>query len=308
MNTKVILIAGSGRSGSTFLSQLLSQNSDCITVGQIHHLPMSLGNNRICSCGKVLTVCDFWGAVAEKMVIKHGIHAIKDLLSGYDDFIQSSNTLSDWSNVEIRNKIKLENKHFLELLSDLYVISSEQAGNAALIDSSKTPNIALALSMMDNISVYILNLVRDPRAVAVSWAKIIKKQDVLTKRCRLWNKRVDMLDQIELIPNLPFTLLKYEDLTTYPKKTIAQLQKWAGLNEDTAFFTEENEAMISWKDTHLFPPANNEVLEDHASLIQIKPADSWKSEANTPIREIAERVNFPKARRFGYRKASKLGS
>lgn len=302
MTIKVVLIAGAGRSGSTFLSQLLSQNEDCQNVGQIRHLPMSMQKNWQCSCGQPLPRCGYWGQVAAAMAQSHGASAMDELRDGFAAFQKSSNQAGSWSDAEVRSSLREAHPRFLELLAGLYRFASAEAGGRVLIDSSKLPNLALALQLAGGIDLYILNLVRDPRAVAVSWSKLVKKPEVLRQRARNWNKRVKLMQELEQVSGDAFLRLKYEDFASRPQPVLEQIQAWAGLEQGTRFFTGPQSAELTWERTHLFPPANEEVLQKQAATIDIRPATSWQSEAHAEVRKMAEEINFPKAAQLGYRK------
>lgn len=302
MSTKVVYIAGAGRSGSTFLSQLLSQNDDCFNLGQIRHLPLALKRNVTCACHQPIQECAYWGPVAAEMTGRHGEDVFERLKTGAPAFKTSATQNSGWEDTAVRDLIRQENAEYLTLLGDLYATAARQAGGAALIDSSKAPEVLLSLSLIPEISLYTLNLLRDPRAVNASWAKRVQKKETLQQRARNWNNRVRRMTAFHQGSDAPFLQLHYEDLASTPRQTIEDIQTWAGLQVGTAFFTSDTEADISWERNHLFPPANEEVLEKRATHIQIKPSESWKSEENAPYRKMAERINFPLAKKMGYTK------
>ncbi len=300
MATKVVIIAGAGRSGSTFLSQLLSQNPDSFNVGQIRHFPVSFSKDRPCSCGQSLTSCPYWSQIEARLVAKHGNRAIGELKRGFAAFQEFSNEHDNWQDPAVRDLIQQRNPRFLELMADLYTISADEAGGKALIDSSKQPNVCLALLLAKDIDLYTLNLIRDPRAVLCSWAKLVEDDQKLKGRTRNWNGRVEQMKKIKSIPGVNFLQLRYEDFTASPRQQIEQIQKWAGMQVATPYFLNDTSADITWDRTHLFPPANEEVLERKATHIDIKPSESWKSPANKKYRDMAEAASFPLAREFGY--------
>ena len=58
---KVILIAGYGRSGSTFLGGLLGAVDGCFHVGELHQLwNRCFERNWACECGQTFRDCAFW--------------------------------------------------------------------------------------------------------------------------------------------------------------------------------------------------------------------------------------------------------
>ena len=300
MTTNIIYIAGSGRSGSTFLSQLLSQNADCFNVGQIRDLPSSYAKNLGCSCYKDLMECAFWSPVVSEFQALHGADALDKYAQGIIAFRNSSNKLSSWGDAETRDQIAADNIEFLDLASDLYRITSAQAGGATLVDSSKAPNIALGHILANDISVTVVHLMRDPRAVAASWAKLSNRPNVIRKRCKMWNKRTRQMQRLGNIPGQKIIHIKYEDFASAPKTAIKDIQEMAGVEQNAPYFDSDTSATLSWDRTHLFPPANGEVLGGHLEQIEIRPSETWKSEANKRYSDIAQKINFPLAKKYGY--------
>ena len=64
---KIVLISGSGRTGSTLLSLLLSQHKDVFNLGQLRDLPEAWGQDAPCTCGHTLTTCPVWSEVGPKV-------------------------------------------------------------------------------------------------------------------------------------------------------------------------------------------------------------------------------------------------
>jgi hypothetical protein len=70
---KIIYIAGSSRSGSTFLEMLLSSHPEIIGLGEIGLLLKKYINEKkeirdiLCSCGKLASECDFWGQLMPEL-------------------------------------------------------------------------------------------------------------------------------------------------------------------------------------------------------------------------------------------------
>ena len=51
---------GSGRSGTTALATFLGSNDEIQNIGEMHQIFKYLDENKECSCGKLLSECDFW--------------------------------------------------------------------------------------------------------------------------------------------------------------------------------------------------------------------------------------------------------
>jgi hypothetical protein len=57
---KVIYMAGSGRSGSTLLEQILNQVESFRAVGELRHLWRADYETDLCGYGVTLSACPFW--------------------------------------------------------------------------------------------------------------------------------------------------------------------------------------------------------------------------------------------------------
>ena len=67
--SKILFIAGIGRSGSTLLSRMLAQIEGFQAMGELHHLwqtraPLQ-ASDELCGCGSSYAECRFWPRVIE---------------------------------------------------------------------------------------------------------------------------------------------------------------------------------------------------------------------------------------------------
>jgi hypothetical protein len=63
---RVVYVAGSGRSGSTVLGQVLGAVPSWIFCGELRQGFSILAENRICGCGTPAQECSFWRSVVEQ--------------------------------------------------------------------------------------------------------------------------------------------------------------------------------------------------------------------------------------------------
>ncbi|HAN27176.1 MAG TPA: hypothetical protein DCP75_05555 [Haliea salexigens] len=64
--SKVLYIAGYGRSGSSILSRLLGAHADIVSLGEFGRLSVVANATVKCSCGETTEHCEFWRAAAAK--------------------------------------------------------------------------------------------------------------------------------------------------------------------------------------------------------------------------------------------------
>ncbi len=224
---------GSGRSGSTILDCILGNHEQIESVGELSNLPQSAWlNGEYCGCGQPGNMCPFWRDVRHEWIRRTGVDDVEGYITlqrNFGHFRRGVQLLKEriWSSSEFQ----VYGERTLDLLAAIRRVS----GKAVIVDSSKGPARAFALSLIKGIDLRVIHLVRDPRAVAYSFRKAFKKNpkkgiqhDLRSQpvwRTALfwmqWNLESEIVQSF--IPNGASMRLRYEDLTGDPVNTLTRI-------------------------------------------------------------------------------------
>jgi hypothetical protein len=177
--SKIVYVGAVGRSGTTLLERAVATSPSFVSLGEVVHLwERGLRLNEQCGCGEPFRSCPFWTAV--------GMRAY----GGWDalDLAQ----VQRWQHEADRNRYipmlivpRLGNgrfnnarTEFRSVLDRLYRAIDDEVGEGrVLIDASKHPSYLFALRNLAGHDLRLLHVVRDPRGVAHSWAKVVKRPE-----------------------------------------------------------------------------------------------------------------------------------
>jgi hypothetical protein len=239
----VLYLAGVGRSGSTLLANLLGQLPGVINVGEAsRYLSNAAMSDRDlpCGCGRPLARCDFWSGLDAGEVAgmrEFGTRLLRfrylpcllrpALLPGFERRLAS----------------------YRRSLGGLYRGIAERSGCAVIVDSSKSPTNALALSGVDGVDLHLVHLVRDPRGVASSWRR--PKQYLRARsplRVLAWWFAFNLAAETLRSRATSYTLVRYEEFSRDPRAVLAGLARRCGLTDPVDHVVDGGRAR--WQTQH----------------------------------------------------------
>ncbi len=284
---KIVAIAGSGRTGSTLLSLLLTQHEKTVNLGQLRDLWGAWTARARCACGRDVPDCPLWGAAARAVFGGDPQAGVRDMRGRTQSFFADAETVRDWSDAAAVGRLAGRHSEFLGRLGAVLDAVQRLSGVAVMVDASKTPAMALALSLTGGTELWLLNLTRDPRAVGVSWAQKSGRLWSAFRYGRVWGERQRTLGRWASAQGERFMLVRYEAFAAAPRDTVEQIAAWAGLPLPDGVFPAPDRAEIDWTGQHLFPPANERVLAEKKREVTIRPAEGWRDGRHRAARWLA---------------------
>ena len=301
---KVLYIAGNGRSGSTILDVILGQPKGFFPVGELRRIwDRGLIENRPCGCSVPFRECPTWTEIFQEAY--GGMDAIdaKALVKYRERMTQTKHLPS----MLIRNKrtrnTGSELKEYLGKLDKLYSSIHRVTDCNVIVDSSKWPMYAYMLDLLPSIELYILHLIRDPRAVAFSWKrrkqyeenKLLPRQSTLksTFYWLAWNPAITYLWNH---PSANYMFLPYENFVLNPQEVVAKI---------LSFIQEEKQALPFINKRTIEITRGHAVAGNIARLtdgpVTLKIDDEWKTNLAWTSKFLVSALAWPFLYKYGYR-------
>ncbi len=326
---KVLYIAGTGRSGSTLLANILGQIDGFFDGGEIRYLwQRGILEDRLCGCGLVFSECPMWTTIlkeagidndrdsAERQVANlHALTRVRNLPAVYlKHYWPSSRTPTD-ELIEVTPP-----------LAKLYTAIKTVTNCDVIIDSSKLPTYAHLLSKFANIDLYVVHLLRDPQAAAYSWVTHKAKPDMpgslaidqyrvgssgrqfemerlsSAKSALLWDLWHVVAETACQRNVQGYMALKYEDFVAQPQAAVTRILEMLGeQSRPLDMFTGDTSAELHA--THSV--AGNPDRLKHGQ-VELRQDDRWRTKMATSDRATVGLITAPFLAHFDYPRQPRL--
>lgn len=304
---RVIYVTGVGRSGSTVLDTLLGNHHKVESVGELVNAPAAwINNNEYCACGDLAGVCDFWKQVRDQWQAdpRASVDCEKwPRIQAHFERVRNWPRLIRHAQVNTEAFIK-----YAEGIVGLYRSIAEVSGKSIIVDSSKTPGRALALSQIQGIDLSLLHLVRDGRGVAWSLQKSYAKDPArgiqrplkgrtVSRSAFAWRVINTLTERaMARVPRDKRLTLRYEDLVTEPDEALHRIGQTVGV--DMSGLSEAIKEGSEFSVGHTI--AGNRIRM--GGRLQLKADRAWEDQMPVRDRRIFWFVAGGKARKLGYPK------
>lgn len=292
-------VVGKGRSGSTLLDDLLGTLPGVASLGELRLLwSRGFTPGYRCACGQLVRECPVWCSAVTAAVGSTSGAALAGAAA-----LEAET--SSWHRVPaaIARGAGPADRAYGEVLARLYDDLADRLGVSVLIDSSKWPVPTGALGAVPGWEAWILQLVRDPRAVAHSYRRR-RGGDGQPELPRFgavhsslsWSARNAAAELgRRLVPGPRFRRVRYEDLVAAPRRSVLELGGWLGIaGADRAFIDDRT---VRLAEGHLVG-GNPRRLE--RGDLTIASDDEWAASTSATSPTVRT-LTAPLRRRYGYR-------
>lgn len=294
---KVLYIVGWGRSGSTLLDTLLGQIDGFLSTGELRYVwERGVIGDWTCGCQRSVKTCPLWSKVLDAVATNRAdaARSIVEWQRQATRFRHTPRLLSRTSNDVASDKAL---HSYINVMQQLYSAIGEATGSRVIIDSSKRPSDAAALTLAPNLRLYVVHLVRDPRAVAHSWGRKrpgIDRHGVVNSTLSwvAWNL---MSDGVRSKLPRRSMLVRYEAFVDDPRTTLARIVELVG--EDPSKVPSAHGSVFDVRETHT---VSGNPRRFRSGRIEVRPDDEWRVRME-PARKIGATVlALPLLGRYGY--------
>jgi len=319
----LIYILAASHSGSTLLAMLLGTHPEIATVGELKFTSLGNVERYLCSCQKEIKKCPFWSDVAQEMA-KRGYPF--DFSNPGTDFHSKMSSYVQWllrplhrgrvlewardSALALSPAWRVRLPRIQELNSVLIESISKLTGKKVIVDSSKVGFRLKFLIRNPMLEVKVIRLIRDGRAVAMTYTNPAgfadasdsrfrgggmggeRKSERLTmaRAAREWKRSNEEAEAVlkTFDPSQWFEV-RYETLCAETDITLKKIFKFIGVNPD--------HKLISFRSVDHHVIGNGMRLD---SSDEIKLDERWRESLTKSELEafnlVAGKLNY----RFGY--------
>jgi hypothetical protein len=316
VDQKVLYIGGFGRSGSTLVERILGQLPGFCSAGEVVFLwQRGLIDRQLCGCGVPVPECEFWSRVGKTafggwdQIDAHEMLALQHRVDR-NRYIPSMVTPS------LRPAARGDVARYGDVLSRLYRAIGEVSGARVVIDASKHASTAFLLTTrVPGLDVRVVHLVRDPRGVAYSWTKEVKKPEVTGEDAfmpvyspvssgRQYVAYNLMFEALRAVPAATSAVFRYEDMLADPRAYLVRILAHAGepVLPDSFAFLGDREVLLGVDHTVAGNP-----MRFHQGPLALRVDEAWKTKLPARDQKIVTAVTTPLRLRYGYPKDSANG-
>ena len=256
-----------------------------------------------CGCGAPLSKCEMWTSALSKAF--GSLDRIDDDILDLHE--QGAHTRIPLLSLLSQDHARLKPNFaaYLAQLEGIYQAIAFTTQCKVIVDSSKSPVYAHGLGMLPSVNLYLVHLVRDPRAVAYSWLRQQsrpKMDDPLSNRVfsplmsSLFWGATNLLAEIAKTPfQNKYLLLRYEDFIEDPVKSIERILTLVGEENHHLDFMTKNRVQLGINHT-----VSGNPNRFRTGAIDLLLDEDWKISMKDFDKNCVTFLTWPLLLKYGY--------
>lgn len=298
--TRVLYVGGMGRSGSTLLERALSQLPGVVGLGEVSHLwERGIRNDERCGCGETFSTCPFWTEVGKRAFggwDQVDLDHVQALRLQVDDVKYVPRLLLPGRLGGLRAKIA----EYVSYYERLYLAALEVSGAEVVVDSSKFTALAYILSHSPEVDLRLVHILRDPRAVAYSWTKVVRRPEIATAEAYMprYSPRYmavlydghNVLLELLRLRGVRGRRVRYEDFAEDPLGQVSRVTALGGLSVDDSSIRGEGERTLRLGTVHTVSGNPSRFQTGDIAVVR---DDKWRQEMPRRQRWLVTLLTFP---------------
>jgi hypothetical protein len=300
---KVLYIAGGWRSGSTLLDNVLGQIEGFFSGGEIVHVwEENFLEDRVCGCGAAFRECPVWRRVTGEA------YGDADLVDA-EEMVRLLYSSVRTRHVPLmlmpggRALLKARLRWYLDNLENLYQGIGSATGSRVVVDSSKAPLYGYMLETIPSIDLYVVHLVRDPRAVAYSWLRKKWQPDKgfslpiysPVRSALTWDVMNLIIECFRRRSPGRYLKVRYEDFMNDPKETVGRILDLVQKEVPPLPFLADHRVELGTNHT-----VSGNPVRFMTGTVELKLDDEWQEKMKRSDKNTVTGLTLPLLFRYGY--------
>lgn len=305
---RVLLIVGSGRSGSTLVERALGGVTGVAALGEVVHMwDRSVRDDELCACGRSFGACAFWASVGRRAFGGWDKVDADELVRRRHQVVRTRR-VPQLLTTSASPSWRAQRDRLAGDLGAVLAAAQAESGARLVVDSSKMPAYA-ALLMRADVDLRCVHVVRDPRGVANSMRKSVLRPEVTAgddfmhrtgvAESALWWSAFDMAaGLLRTLGGVPFTTVRYEDFVADPAATVSTMLDFAGAPVSPADLAHIDGDRILLETNHQV--AGNP-MRFRTGEVQVAPDEEWRRQLSPRDRRTIGLLTAGLRHRYRYR-------
>jgi Sulfotransferase family len=302
----VVYLGGFGRSGSTLVERMLAAVPGWVNVGELVDLARCVAPaDELCGCGVVFSRCPHWTRVGEVAFGGWTTEVLERLTELQRAAARQRHLpgLLDRRHHPSHSLVALRTAY-----ARIYAAVADVTGSSVVIDASKGPALGQALAGAPGIDLRVLNVVRDPRAVAWSWSRRVVRPHATAGAQEMWRIPAHraaaqwsaMQLEVEAMTRLGgvrSVRLRYEDFVADPVHTLSAATTGLGLPLGASDIPVVAHGTVDLGPSH---GLSGNPARFRSGPVEVRLDDAWTTAMPALDRAVVTALTLPLLRAYGY--------